>query len=176
MHAGGQLVVVRVSESTLAALPLEAVLETMRPLGCQPLDGAPPFVAGASVVRGVPTPVVDLRVFLGLPDEGLPARRWVTIGIGQLDREAEGARGSGIERVVALAVRDVVGVRGRAGLELASAPLLSSSVRSAASSLAVLDGALLVVLEASRMIDDATLRRLDVALQGRPAPGVIDAQ
>ena len=49
----------------LCALRLDEVVETMRPLDTQPLAGTPAFVLGISVLRGVPTPVIDVARLLG---------------------------------------------------------------------------------------------------------------
>lgn len=49
----------------LCALGLDEVIETMRPLEVRPLAGTPPFVRGISVLRGVPTPVIDVSRLLG---------------------------------------------------------------------------------------------------------------
>lgn len=49
----------------LCALPLDEVIETLRPLETQPLAGTPAFVRGISVLRGVPTPVIDVARLLG---------------------------------------------------------------------------------------------------------------
>ena len=43
------------------AIPLDYVAETMRPLPIEPVAGTPGFVRGVSVIRGAPTPVVDLK-------------------------------------------------------------------------------------------------------------------
>jgi purine-binding chemotaxis protein CheW len=51
--------------SLLCALRLEDVVETLRPLETRPLAGTPPFVRGISVLRGVPTPVLDVARLLG---------------------------------------------------------------------------------------------------------------
>jgi purine-binding chemotaxis protein CheW len=51
--------------SLLCALRLDEVVETLRPLATQPLAGTPPFVRGISVLRGVPTPVIDVARLLG---------------------------------------------------------------------------------------------------------------
>ena len=54
----------------LCALPLSEVVETMRPLPTRPLAGKPGFVRGVSVLRGVPTPVIDVgRLLTGTPAE-----------------------------------------------------------------------------------------------------------
>jgi purine-binding chemotaxis protein CheW len=49
----------------LCALGLDEVIETMRPLDTRPLAGTPAFVRGISVLRGVPTPVIDVSRLLG---------------------------------------------------------------------------------------------------------------
>jgi purine-binding chemotaxis protein CheW len=55
--------------SLLCALRLDEVIETMRPLAVRPLAGTPPFVLGVTIMRGVPTPVIDVARPLG----GTPA-------------------------------------------------------------------------------------------------------
>ena len=51
--------------SMLCALRLDEVIETMRPLDTRPLAGTPAFVRGVSIMRGVPTPVVDVARLVG---------------------------------------------------------------------------------------------------------------
>jgi purine-binding chemotaxis protein CheW len=51
--------------SLLCALSLDEVIETMRPLETRPLAGTPSFVRGISVLRGVPTPVLEVSRLLG---------------------------------------------------------------------------------------------------------------
>ena len=69
----------------------------MRALPIEPIGGSPSFVTGIALVRGRPTPVVDLvRLSIPAAPTGSDYRRFVTIRSG--------------ERVVALAVDDVVGV------------------------------------------------------------------
>jgi chemotaxis signal transduction protein len=46
------------------AFPLHLVAETLRPLPIEPVAGTPSFVRGMSVIRGKPTPVVDLKALL----------------------------------------------------------------------------------------------------------------
>ncbi len=46
------------------AFRLHHVAETMRPLPFKPVAGTPGFVRGVSVIRGTPTPVVDLKALL----------------------------------------------------------------------------------------------------------------
>jgi purine-binding chemotaxis protein CheW len=79
----------------LCALRLDEVVETMRPLAIQPLAGSPSFVLGISVLRGVPTPVIDVSRLLrgGAGD----AERYVAV------RTERGA--------VALATGEIIGIR-----------------------------------------------------------------
>jgi purine-binding chemotaxis protein CheW len=62
--AGGTSLVFRAG-SLLCALRLDDVIETMRPLPVRALAGTPAFVRGICVMRGVPTPVVDVARLLG---------------------------------------------------------------------------------------------------------------
>lgn len=120
--------------SVLAAVPLRDAGETMRPLPVEPLAGAPAWVAGAAVIRGAATPVVDAAWLLtGARQAG--ARRFVTVRAG--------------ERVVALAVGEVLGVRALpAGATAGLPPLLRDA--SSAEALGALDRELLVVLAGIR--------------------------
>jgi chemotaxis signal transduction protein len=47
----------------VCAISTEHVDETMRPMRLTPIDNAPSFVAGLSVIRGMAYPVLDLRKF-----------------------------------------------------------------------------------------------------------------
>jgi purine-binding chemotaxis protein CheW len=96
------------------AIPLDRVLEVMRPLPTEAIAGAAPFVSGMCVVRGVPAPVVNLGLLLG-GSSGRPSR-YVTV------------RDDG--RSVALAVDDVVGIRELPADSLREMPALLASARS----------------------------------------------
>jgi len=79
----------------LCALRLDEILETMRPMETLPLAGTPAFVLGISVLRGVPTPVLDVsRLLRGGPGE---PRRYITV------RTERGP--------VAMATGEVIGIR-----------------------------------------------------------------
>jgi purine-binding chemotaxis protein CheW len=90
------------------AIPLEHVVETMRPLPIEAVAGLPSFVLGVSVIRGVPTPVVDLAALLE-GASGAPGR-FVTLRLG--------------DRSAALAVLGVAGVRSLDPGQLSSLPPL----------------------------------------------------
>ena len=79
----------------LCALHLDDVIETLRPLETRPLAGSPAFVRGISVLRGVPTPVIDVARLLG--NEQIEPHRFVAV------RTERGA--------VALAIGPVLGIR-----------------------------------------------------------------
>jgi purine-binding chemotaxis protein CheW len=79
----------------LCALRLDEVIETLRPLDTQPLVGTPAFVRGISVLRGVPTPVIDVARLLG--GAQVEAERYVAV------RTERGA--------VALATGPILGIR-----------------------------------------------------------------
>jgi purine-binding chemotaxis protein CheW len=119
------------AQAYLCALPLHVVTETMRPLPIEPLTGVPPFVRGVSIIRGEPTPVIDLALLLGATRE-LPWR-FVTV------------RSSG--KQVALSVGAVAGI-----FDLDSKvmdrlpPLLRSASAEFVQSVSILDEQLLFAL------------------------------
>src|SRR5271170_3386026 len=122
--------VIRVHER-LCALPLAIVVETMRPLPCEPIPRAPSFVRGVSLVRGVPSPVVDLGAVLGAP--GGPWNRFVTIRLGK--------------RQVVLSVDVVVGIRALDDSTIQKLPpLVQGASRDIVEEIGALDEQLLLVL------------------------------
>jgi len=124
----------------LCALSLSQVVETMRPLPTEWVAGAPPFVSGLAVIRGMAVPVVDAARLIGGGDGELGrARRFVTLDLGG--------------RTVALAVDDVVGVRTlSASSRHDLPPLLKDAARESIDAVAALDSHLLLVLQAARLL------------------------
>ena len=123
--------------SRLCALPLQHVLETLRPLPVEPLSGAPEQVLGIALIRGVAQPVVDVARLLGEPDAQVT--RYITILVG--------------ERRVALAVGAVLGTRPLmkdAWQQLP--PLLRHAGQEAVAALGELDAELLLVLDSARLV------------------------
>jgi purine-binding chemotaxis protein CheW len=121
----------------LCSLPVASVAETFRPLPIEGVAGAPAFVLGLSLVRGSPTPVIDLARLIG----GEPGRpgRFVVV---RTD-----------DRAVALAVDAVVGIRMLAPERMqALPPLLRDADNDVISAIGRLDSALFLVLQASRMV------------------------
>jgi len=124
----GELLIV-VAGRLGCALPLHHVGETMRALPIEAISGMPSYLLGLSIIRGVPTPVVELGKLLGSGGDDKPTR-FVTLRLG--------------ERKVALAVDAVRGVRRLSAAELAPLPPLLQS--DAVQQIGTLDAQLLVVL------------------------------
>ena len=146
---GGQqaLLICRVG-ARLCGIPLEHVLETMRPLPVEPLGHLPGFVDGLSLIRGRPTPVLDVHRLLGAPVEERTRQRYVTIRVGQ--------------RCAALAVDAVLGVRELDLTQLNELPTLLREPRNdLVVALGELDHELFLVLERSRLVPEAVWAALD---------------
>lgn len=134
----------------LCALPLEHVVETMRPLPVESLPGAPPFVRGLSMVRGVAVPVVDVGAVLGTGDVPKPTR-FVSVRAGHGH--------------VVLAVEEVLGVRDLPEASLRDLPpLLGDAGAGVVSAIGALDSAFLVVVQAARIVPEAAWGSLETRL------------
>jgi purine-binding chemotaxis protein CheW len=144
-QASGEQVVLVQAGPHLCALPVGAVLETLRPLPLRPLAGAPAGVSGLAVVRGSPVPVVDLAVLVGGAPSASPSRRWVMVRCGA--------------RAAALAVDSVVGIRVLPP-GAAIAPLVAGAAQGALAELRVRDADLVLVLEASRLVPEGAFEAL----------------
>ncbi len=132
------------------ALPTAQVIETMRPLRTESMSEMPPFVVGLAVVRGAAVPVVDVGMLLG--GAGQPARRWVTVPVG--------------ERSVALAVESVEGMRDLPEKCFdAVPPLLRGAADNVVAAIGTLDAQLVVVLEEVRFLTEE--QWVAVTAQGR---------
>jgi len=130
----------------LCALPLAQVIETLRPLPIEPLAGAPSFICGLSVLRGVPVPVLDLGLLLG--SEQVRPTRFVALRSGA--------------RSLALAVGSVLGVRTLSGAGVRELPpLLQGAADDAVQALGRLDRELLLVLQSGRLVPEALFAQLE---------------
>lgn len=128
------------------AIPVSHVVETMRPLPIEPLAGLPAFVMGVAVIRGVATPVVDLGSLLSALDRA-PVARFITLKTGG--------------RQVALGVESVAGVARLDDSKLeALPPLLKNPEAGAVGLIGALDGRLLLVLRAGRVVPEEAWSRL----------------
>ena len=144
-----QLLICRVS-SKLCGLPLNHVLETMRPLPLERLANMPSFVCGLSLIRGRPTPVLDGRSLLGVAATDSESARLVTLKLG--------------ERRLALWVDAVVGIRAVSTGLLEQLPLLLRDPQAKqVDAIGTLDAELLLVLEHTRLLSEADFRALEEA-------------
>ena len=135
----------------LCALPIAHILETMRPLPVERIAAAPGFVLGVSLIRGVPTPVVDAGALIGALEPG-DFKHYVTLRSG--------------ESGVALAVEEVFGVRELPHASLKRLPpLLREASAEIVSALGSLDAELLTMLKLARTLTD----RVAQGLAGKPA-------
>lgn len=122
------------------AVPLQNVIETMRPLPVEPFAGSPNFVLGLAVIRGVPTPVVNLGTLLGRTEPAVPTRL-VTLRVG--------------EQRVALEVESVEGIWEPSLQGVHSLPpLIQDAGGGAVAAVRALDAELMVVLAAAKIIPE----------------------
>lgn len=129
------------------ALPLESIVETMRPLPLEGFPKAPPFVAGMAIIRGIPTPVVDMRALMGEPSSAFG--RFVTVRIGN--------------RPVALAFDAVVGIHRLRDITAGELPpLLKNVAGETIAEVSVKDSDLLLFFEASRIFPPGLIESLAV--------------
>ena len=135
------------------AFPLHHVAETMRPLPIKPVAGTPSFVRGVSVIRGIPTPVVDLKALLDNSESSASYGRFVTLKLG--------------DRQVAIGVDSVVGLRNLGSSQLGELPpLLRDVTADLIESFGTRDAQLLLVLRAAHIVPDevwTTLAAVDTA-------------
>jgi purine-binding chemotaxis protein CheW len=120
-----------------SGLPLDHVVEVMRPLPLEPVAEVRPFVRGMSIVRGEPVLVVDARRLLD-GREAASGGRLVALRVGT--------------RSVALHVDDVVGVRVIARELLQEVPPLLGDATDARVAIGTLDGRLLELLDSARLL------------------------
>jgi purine-binding chemotaxis protein CheW len=133
----------------LCALPVEHVVEIMRPLPIEPMAGMAHFVMGLAVVRGLPIPVVDAAMLLGAANAGR-AGRFVTLHV-------DGRR-------TALSVEEVLGVRELSTASLRELPpLLGDASAEIVSAIGTLDAELLVVLRAARILTEPVRTAIDTS-------------
>lgn len=127
--------------------PLGHVAEAMRPLPVEQVGGTPGFVRGVSVIRGVPTPVVDLKALLDGELSGTWGR-FVTLKFG--------------ERRVALGVDAVVGLSDLDQDRLSELPpMLEGVAAHLVEAIGSRDAQLLLVLRAARLVPDEVWKTLE---------------
>lgn len=138
------------SGGRFCGLPVEHVVETMRPLPTESLGEAPSFVRGLARIRGEAVPVLDLNRLLG-GSEDTVAGRYLSLRVGA--------------RRVALAVEELLELRVLDRDLLSSLPPLLSAGAAAVQAVGALDSSLLLVLQAAKLIPDGDWLAVE------PAPG-----
>ena len=119
----------------------------MRPLPIEAIPGAPPFVLGASIIRGMPTPVIELGILLS-GDRLKASLRMILLKTPD-------------NRRLGLMVTDVMGLRPSDTLSLATAPpLLAGADASMISGLGRLDESLLTVLQLGSVVPEEVWNNL----------------
>lgn len=136
------------------AFPLHHVVETMRPLPIKHLADTPGFVRGLSIIRGTPTPVIDLKALLENCENCPSYGCFVSL---KLD-----------DRRVVIGVDSVVGLINLHSVQLAELPpLLKDVSANLIESFASLDSKLLLLLRAVRLVPDEVWTTLKEA-EARP--------
>jgi purine-binding chemotaxis protein CheW len=142
---GIQALVVRI-QTRACALPLAHVIETMRPLPIEAMAGVPSFVRGVCIIRGAPTPVVDLGVLIGATGGGVS--RFVTVRLG--------------DKQVALCVGAVLGIHHLDDATMQGLPpVLKDTSNDIIEALGTLDARILVVLRATWELPDDVWHALE---------------
>jgi purine-binding chemotaxis protein CheW len=135
----------------IVALPIEHVVETMRPLPAEPIAGMPSFVAGVTIVRGVATPVIDAARMTGAVSS-VPVGRFVAVRVG--------------ERRAVVAVDAVLGIQ---SLPIDSFERLlprADAGSEAIAGIGSLDSELLLVLRCAKIVPAAVWDAID-GVEGR---------
>lgn len=149
------------------AFVAEDVAEVMRPLPIEALPAMPAFVLGLSIIRGEPTPVVDVATLLGDARPETPRPRDRSDAHAAPDGVGVGTRFVVMrvgERRVALAVEAVLGVRPLRGETLrALPPLLHQVSEPVVSAIATLDARLLTVLAGGYLMPPSLWERLEAS-------------
>jgi purine-binding chemotaxis protein CheW len=127
---------------TLAcAIPVEHVVETMRPLPVEPLGQGAAYVRGVAVIRGEPTIVIDAALLFGQGSKTSAGARSRFVVVRSAGKKA------------ALVVDSVSEVRAIAQAELGALPPLARAASSdVIAAIAVVDSGLVVMLEAARLV------------------------
>lgn len=120
----------------------------MRMLPIEAVAGAPDYVHGLSIVRGVPVPVVNAGMVMG--HEASEPTRLIAL--------------KAAARIIALAVDEVIGITPIAADAFGELPpLLRDAATDAIAAIGARDRDLLVFLRAGRLVPDGVLAHLNEA-------------
>jgi purine-binding chemotaxis protein CheW len=125
--------------SVLCAVRLDEVIETMRPLAVRPLAGTPAFVRGVTIMRGVPTPVIDVARLVG--SKQAKVSRFLAV------RTERGP--------IALATGPIFGIRATAADGLAQhSALFGGAASRLVAGVGMIDAEPLLLLQSMRVVPD----------------------
>ena len=132
-------------QARVCAVPLARVIETMRALPIEAISGVPSFVLGVAIIRGIPTPVVDLAAVLGASPKHKD-ERFFTVRAGN--------------RQVALLVSTVLGIHDFDALTTTQElpPLLKGASQKVIEKVGTLDELFLLVLREGWTLEDEVWR------------------
>lgn len=131
----------------ICAFHLADVIETMRPLPVSPLPDTPAFLRGISIIRGVPTPVIDLGVLID-SSSASESERFVCVRSN--------------DRTVSLLVSRVFGVRTVDVNDWSGLPgLIDRLMPECVQTLGTLDNQLLLMLRAAKLLPPELWKQLE---------------
>jgi purine-binding chemotaxis protein CheW len=134
------------SRELTCAISIESLVEIMRPLPIKLIPDVPSIILGVSIIRGMPTPVVDLGAVLSSGDGEI--RRFISVRVR--------------DRQVALAVDHVVGIRRIESSRFTGLPpLLKDAAERHISTIGMLDSDLLIVLQTCFLVPDDVWRSME---------------
>jgi purine-binding chemotaxis protein CheW len=139
----------------LAAVRLQDVVETLRPLAARPLAGTQPFVLGLSIMRGRPTPVVDVALLL--TGSAVPASRWIAV------RTPRGP--------IALATGEVLGLRATEDITQQNTAVLGPTPARVVEAIGSLDREPMFLLRSFALVPDDVWAAVETAGPAGPVPG-----
>lgn len=149
---GTRCLVVCRTDTHCCGLPVEHVSEVMRPLPVDKIPGAPNFILGLAVIRGLATPVLDLACLF---DQARVSATQATARFIVIQ---------GAERPLALAVAQVQGVRQIAEATVRDMPPLLQQLSGPVTAyLTERDAGLLLMLDSARLLSQAHEALLEIS-------------
>ena len=151
-HRARTAILARTGQRTLA-IAVEDAIEIMRPMPIEPMPGLPAYVLGTALIRGLPTPVLDLARLLGETTGG-PGSRFVIVRDG--------------DRFLALALQQVIGLRAMEAGAWQTLPSLLEGAAPHVTALGVLPEGLVSLLRTGRLCPSEVWSRVPAAEAQRP--------
>lgn len=132
------------------AIPIADVVETMRATAVAALPGTPSYIAGVSIVRGEPVPVVDLAALLAPGEKACARPCFVLVRIATRTAVVCADAVSGVRRLESATLSELP-------------PILRCADSQMVAALGRLDQALLVMLDACRIVPREVFAQMDAS-------------